>query len=129
FKKIDAIAPEHTIIVTNSSTIPSSKIASVTERPDKICNMHFFNPPLKMKLVEIVKNDKTSETTVEKVVQLVESINNIAIVLQKEVFGFIVSRIVNVIFDEAIYLYENNVASIEDIDTAIEKGLNHPLGP
>jgi 3-hydroxybutyryl-CoA dehydrogenase len=129
FAQIDELAPEHTILVSNSSTIVSSKLAEVTNRPGKICNMHFFNPAVIMDLVEIVKGPHTSDETIAVITDITHQINKTPVVLEKEIFGFIVSRIVNVIFDEAMYLYEEGVASIEDIDTAVEKGLNHPIGP
>ncbi|MFD2831174.1 3-hydroxyacyl-CoA dehydrogenase family protein [Corticicoccus populi] len=129
FVQLDELAPAHAVLASNSSTIVSSKIAEATNRPDKICNMHFFNPAVIMDLVEIVKGPHTADETIETITEVTRQINKTPVVLEKEIFGFIVSRIVNVIFDEAMYLYEEGIASIEDIDTAVEKGLNHPIGP
>lgn len=129
FKQLDTLASEHTIFATNSSTIVSSELAHVTNRPDKVCNLHFFNPALVMELVEVVKGSHTSEETVKTSLNLVNSIGKIPITISKEISGFVVNRILMAIFNEALYLYENGYASFEEIDIACKKGLNHPIGP
>ena len=129
FAKLDQEAPAHTILASNSSTIVSSKLAHVTNRPDKVCNIHFFNPALVMELVEVVKNSETSDETVEKAMEYARTIGKSPILLEKEIFGFVTNRILNAVFDEAMYLYENGIASIEEIDLACTKGLNYPIGP
>ncbi|RLL46871.1 3-hydroxyacyl-CoA dehydrogenase family protein [Oceanobacillus piezotolerans] len=129
FSEVDKIAPEHAIIATNSSTIVSSKIADATNRPDRVCNLHFFNPVLVMELVEVVKGPHTSDETANTAVQLVKEINKVPILLKKEISGFVANRLLGKLTDEAIYLYENGIASFEEIDLAATKALNHPIGP
>ncbi len=129
FKKLDEAAPEHAILTTNSSTIVSSRVANATGRPDRVCNMHFFNPALIMKCVEVVRNPETSDATVETTVELTKRIGKIPVILNKEISGFVANRILAALMDEAVSLYENGVASFEDIDTACKTALGHPLGP
>ena len=129
FSKMDKLAPKHAILATNSSYIVSSKIADATSRPDKVCNMHFFNPALVMKLVEVVKGEHVSEETAEVAYQLSEKIGKKPVMLNKEVEGFLINRIVRVIRFEAYWLHEMGIASIEDIDSACVHGLGHPMGP
>jgi len=129
FARLDGICPSHTILATNSSYFGNSMIAPATNRPDRVVNMHFFNPVLIMKLVEVVKGKETSEETINATVDLVRRIDRVPVVLRKEVSGFLVNRIVMAIRLEAFSLLENGVASFEDIDTACEMGLNHPMGP
>jgi 3-hydroxybutyryl-CoA dehydrogenase len=129
FQEMDQLAPAHAIFATNSSTIVSSKMAHVTQRPERVCNMHFFNPALVMELVEIVKGPHTSERTASIAYELAKSLSKTPILMEKEIFGFVANRILTAIFDEAMYLYENGYASFEEIDIACTKGLNHPIGP
>ncbi|WP_342431414.1 3-hydroxyacyl-CoA dehydrogenase family protein [Neobacillus sp. FSL H8-0543] len=129
FAEIDRLAPSHAIIATNSSTIVSSKLADATNRPEKICNLHFFNPVLVMELVEVVKGPQTSDETADTAVELVKQINKTPILLKKEISGFVANRILGALIDEAIYLLENDIATVEEIDLACTKALNHPIGP
>ena len=85
FAELDEAAPEHAILATNSSTIVSSRIADATKRPDRVCNMHFFNPALVMKCVEVVRNPETSDATIETAVELTRRIGKSPVVLEKEV--------------------------------------------
>jgi len=94
FADLDKICPPHTILATNSSYIVSSKIADVTSRPSKVCNMHFFNPALVMKLVEVVKGPHVSGETAEIVMDVCKKMGKIPVMLQKEIYGFLVNRIV-----------------------------------
>ncbi|UOR11493.1 3-hydroxyacyl-CoA dehydrogenase family protein [Halobacillus amylolyticus] len=129
FSTLDEITPDHTILATNSSTIVSSKIADATTRPDKVCNVHFFNPPLVMELVEVVKGPHTSDETAETAFAFVEKIGKAPVLLQKEISGFIANRILGKLMDEALFLLENGYATHEEIDTVCTKALNHPIGP
>jgi 3-hydroxybutyryl-CoA dehydrogenase len=129
FANLDEAAPEHTILATNSSTIVSSRVADATKRPDRVCNMHFFNPALVMKCVEVVRNPETSDATVETAVELTHRIGKSPVVLEKEISGFVANRILGALMDEAVDLYENSVSSFEDIDTACKTALGHPMGP
>lgn len=129
FLELEQYSPDRTIFATNSSTIVSSKLAEVTNRPEKILNMHFFNPPLVMELVEVVRHEKTSDETVETVVDFCQSINRTGVVIEKEIFGFIANRILMAITKEALHLYEGGYANYESIDFIVKKALGHPLGP
>ncbi|OLO25690.1 3-hydroxyacyl-CoA dehydrogenase [Alkalihalophilus pseudofirmus] len=129
FQQLDELAPSHAILATNSSTIVSSEIASATNRPDKVCNMHFFNPVLVMELVEVVQGPHTSTETAEVTMALSKRLNKTPILLQKEISGFVANRILGNLMNEAIYLLENNIATAEEIDLACTKALNHPIGP
>ena len=129
FAKLDELSPPHAILATNSSYIVSSKVADATKRPSKVCNMHFFNPALVMKCVEVVKGPHTSEETAEIAMELSRRLQKVPVLLQKEVWGFLVNRILSLINREAMFLYDTGVASYEDIDSAVENALGHPMGP
>jgi len=129
FAELDRLAPEHAIVVTNSSSFVPSQIASSTARPDRVCNMHFFNPALVMKCVEVVRGPETSQATVDLTVELARRIGKLPVVLQREIPGFIANRILNAVRDEAIALLEGGIASLEDIDTVCRTALGYPMGP
>lgn len=129
FARLDKICPPHTILTTNSSYIVSSKIADATQRPEKILNMHFFNPALVMKLVEVVKGPHTAEASVAEVMEVSRALNKVPTRVNKEIYGFVCNRIFSAITKEACYLLDQEIASIEDIDNAIKNGLGHPMGP
>ncbi|WP_409305949.1 3-hydroxyacyl-CoA dehydrogenase family protein [Peribacillus sp. SCS-155] len=129
FSKLEAIAPEHAIFATNSSTIVNSLLADVTNRPDKFVNMHFFFPPLVMDCVEVVMSDTTSEETAQIAMDVCKQMNRTAVLLKKEISGFVANRILGALQREAVYLYENGIADFKDIDIICRKALNHPIGP
>jgi 3-hydroxybutyryl-CoA dehydrogenase len=129
FADLDKWAPPHTILATNSSFIVSSKIADATKRPGKVCNMHFFNPALVMKLVEVVQGPHTSDETVQIAMDLCKKIEKVPVHLKKEVDGFLLNRIFRAISHEAQWILEMGVASVEDIDKACVYGAGHPMGP
>lgn len=129
FRQLDKICPPHTIFATNSSYIVSSRIADATDRPEKVLNMHFFNPALIMKLVEVVKGPHVSEETAEIAMEVCRALDKVPARVNKEIYGFIANRIFSAITQEACYLLDQNVASIEDIDLAVKNGLGHPMGP
>lgn len=129
FAELDKICPPHTILVTNSSYIVSSKIANATNRPDKVCNMHFFNPALVMKLVEVVQGSHVSNETVEAVMIVAKKMGKIPVLLHKEIYGFLVNRFLQATRQEALKLFDMGVASHEDIDLAVKNGLGYPMGP
>ncbi len=129
FARLDKIAPPHAILTTNSSAIMSSQIADATGRPDRVANMHFFNPALVMRCVEVVRGPDTSDATVDTVVALTEQLGKQPVVLRKEIPGFVANRILGAARDEAIFLLEQGVASVEDIDAACRTALGYPMGP
>ncbi|MYL21340.1 3-hydroxyacyl-CoA dehydrogenase family protein [Halobacillus litoralis] len=129
FAQLDEIVPSHTVLATNSSTIVSSLIADTVSRPDQVCNMHFFYPPLVMDCVEVVKGDHTSEETARTAMDVCRAMNRTAVLLQKEISGFIANRILFAIQKEAMSLYEGGYADFKDIDKITRKALSHPIGP
>ncbi|HET8577538.1 MAG TPA: 3-hydroxyacyl-CoA dehydrogenase family protein [Methylomirabilota bacterium] len=129
FAALDRFCPPHAILATNSSTMGNSLIAPATKRPEKCVNMHYFYPPLVMKLVEVVKGQWTSEDTIQTAAEFVRRTGREPVILRKELPGFLVNRILRALVAEAYYCLEQGVASFADIDKAVELGLNHPLGP
>lgn len=127
--KIDQYTPDHAIYASNSSYIVSSLFADSVKHPENVLNVHFFNPALVMKLVEVVQGPHVSDATVETVFEFIKSINKIPVLVRKEIYGFIVNRIFSAITKEACYMLDQGVASIEDIDIAVKNGLGHPMGP
>lgn len=129
FAQLDKIAPKHAILATNSSYLVSSKIADATGRPDKVLNMHFFNPALIMKTVEVVQGPHVSDETVEKVMEVARALGKSPARVNKEIYGFLCNRIFSALTKEACYLLDMGIASIEDIDTAVKGAFGHPMGP
>ena len=105
-----------------------SKLAASTRRPDRVCNMHFFNPALVMKCVEIVRGPDTSDDTAAAIA-LALRLGKEPVIMTREISGFIANRILNAIRDEAVFLLEGGYASITDIDRACRTALGHPMGP
>ena len=128
FKNLDEICKPSCILASNTSSLPITEIAAVTKRPEKVIGMHFMNPVPVMKLVEIIRGLATSDETYE-------AIRDESIVLKKtpvevkEVPGFISNRVLQIMINEAIYCLYEGVASVEDIDTVMKLGMNHPMGP
>ncbi len=129
FAELDKIAPAHAILATNSSMIVSSEIAGSTNRPSKVVNLHFFNPALVMKLVEVVQGPHVSDETAGIMMDFCKRIEKEPILIKKEVDGFVLNRIFAVISREAQWMLEMGVASAEDIDKACVFGAGHPMGP
>jgi 3-hydroxybutyryl-CoA dehydrogenase len=129
FAQLDQITPAYAILATNSSYIVSSRIADATQRPSQVCNMHFFNPALVMKLVEVVKGPHVSEETAQTVMDTARKMGKTPVLLQKEIYGFLVNRFLQATRQEALKLLDMGVASYEDIDTAVVNGLGYPMGP
>jgi len=129
FARLDEIVGPDVILATNTSSLSITVIAEATKRPDRVAGMHFFNPAPVMKLVEVVRGVKTSDGTVSRLMQLARDFGKEPIEVKKDLPGFIVNRIMMPHLLEAIRLYEDGVASIEDIDKAVKLGLNYPMGP
>jgi len=125
----DKFAPLRTIIASNTSSISITEIGAATRRPEKVCGMHFFNPPQLMRLVEIVRGLKTSDETVQVIREVTAKIGKESVVVKKDTPGFIVNRILAPALNEAVFLAAEGVADPEDIDKAITLGLNWPMGP
>ena len=129
FERLSRICRPDAILATNTSSLSITKIASRTQNPDRVLGTHFFNPPSAMKLVEIIKGEKTSEETYAETRAFCEQIKRVCVRLNRDTPGFIVNRVLFAYFLECVHIYEEGIASKEDIDTAIRYGLNHPLGP
>jgi 3-hydroxybutyryl-CoA dehydrogenase len=129
FREVDELAPSHAIIVSNTSTLSITALASATKRPDKVAGMHFFNPAQVMRLVEVIRGLQTSDETVEVVKGFAQKLGKTPIIVNKDVPGFVANRIGFAAILEAIRLYEEGVASAQDIDTAMKLGYNWPMGP
>lgn len=129
FRELDRTCPADAILATNSSNICGSRLAEVTARPQRVLNLHFFNPALVMELVEVVVHPAVTPDVIDTAVAFCRRIGKIPVVLRKEIPGFIVNRIFRALTREAVSLYEQGYASAEDIDLAVTKGLGHPMGP
>ncbi len=129
FTALDAHLPANAGIATNSSNIVVSRLADATARPELCCNMHFFHPVLVMDLCEVVRGPQTSDETTARAVAWSRRMGRTPIVVEKEIDGFIVNRILGSASRAAFSLLQAGVASAEDIDIAVRKGLNWPMGP
>ena len=129
FAELDRLAPAGTVLASNSSTMGIGRIADATNRPGSCVNMHFFHPVLVMDLVEVVRGPETSDETVERAMKMAREMGRTPVLINQEIDGFIVNRILHAATQEAYRLLDAGVASFQDIDTAVEKGLNWPLGP
>ena len=127
-KELDETCPPKTILASNTSNMSINAISSLIIRKDKMIGTHFFNPVQVMRLIEVVKGAHTSDETLETIKDVAKRMNK-EIVVINDFPGFIVSRIFNVLINEAIKIYSQGIASAEDIDKAISLGLNHPHGP
>ena len=123
------LAPPHSIIASNTSSISITEIGAAVGRPEKVCGMHFFNPPQLMRLIEITRGLRTSDETVEVVKQISIKLGKEPVIVKKDTPGFIVNRILIQALNEAVYLVAEDIADPEDIDKACELGLNWPMGP
>jgi 3-hydroxybutyryl-CoA dehydrogenase len=128
FATLDEILPTHAILASNTSSLCITEMASVTRRGDKILGIHFFNPVPVMPLIEFVRTILTSEETMEIVHAFGASLGK-TMVTAKDTPGFIVNRLFIPYILDAVRVYEDGLATKEDIDTAIKLGLNHPMGP
>jgi 3-hydroxybutyryl-CoA dehydrogenase len=128
FATLDKVCPKNTILASNTSSISISKIASATKRPEKVLGLHFFNPVPTMKLVELIKGERTSPDSVQAATSFVETLGK-TVVQSADRTGFIVNRALMPFINESVKLLEENVATRDDIDKAFLLGTNHPMGP
>ena len=128
FAELDGICQESTILASNTSSLSITEVASATKRPDKVIGMHFFNPAPVMKLVEIIKGIATSEETFDAVKALSVEIGKEPVEVA-EAPGFVVNRILIPMINEATFILQEGIASVEDIDTSMKFGAGHPMGP
>jgi len=128
FADLEQVTPKHAILASNTSSMSIIDMAMATKRPDKVLGIHFFNPVPVMRLIEIVRTIATSDETIAAGQEFAKALGKTA-VLAKDTAGFIVNRILSSLMATAVRMYESGVASKEDIDTAVQLGLNHPMGP
>jgi 3-hydroxybutyryl-CoA dehydrogenase len=128
FREMDAHAPAHAILATNTSSISITKIAAVTQRPTQVVGMHFMNPVPVMKLVEVIEGFKTDESVTKLILELSKSLGKVP-ALTKDYPGFIANRILMPMINEAIISLHEGVAGVEEIDTIMKLGMAHPMGP
>ncbi|MFF9484119.1 3-hydroxyacyl-CoA dehydrogenase family protein [Streptomyces sp. NPDC014676] len=129
FRTLDKIVREDAVLASNTSAIPITKIAAVTERPERVVGTHFFSPVPMMKLCELVRGYKTSDETLARAREFAESVGKTCIVVNRDVAGFVTTRLISALVVEAAKLYESGVASAEDIDLACKLGFGHAMGP
>lgn len=129
FKELDKIAKPDAVLATNTSAIPITTIAAVTERPESVVGTHFFSPVPMMKVVELVRGYKTSDETLDRSKQYCENIGKTVVVVNRDVAGFVTTRLITVLCMEAVRLVENGVISAEDLDVACKLAFGHAMGP
>jgi enoyl-CoA hydratase/3-hydroxyacyl-CoA dehydrogenase len=128
FAKLDATTPPRAILVSNTSTLSITEMGRATKRPDKVAGMHFFNPPQIMQLVEIIKGDETAEQTLNLVADVTKKLGKTAVVVKKDVRGFIVNRILGSVFNEAFWTLHRGEATKEGIDASVKYTGGFPMG-
>ena len=129
FAALDALLPAEALILTNTSSISITDLASATNRPEKVCGTHFFTPPPVREAVEVPRGSLTSDETVEKVRELITSFDKRPVVVEKDTPGFVANRFLIPFLIEGARLLENGVATKEEIDLLVKKGLGFPVGP
>lgn len=129
FRALDKIAKADAVLASNTSAIPITKIAAVTDRPESVVGTHFFSPVPLMQLCELVRGYKTGDDTLARAKAFAEEIGKTTIVVNRDVAGFVTTRLIAALVVEAAKLYESGVASAEDIDVACKLGFGHAMGP
>lgn len=128
FKELDRLCPGHTVLATNTSSISITKIASATQRPDRVIGMHFMNPVPVMKLVEVIKGYLTSSDTTDMITTLSRKLDKVPVEVN-DYPGFVANRILMPMINEAIYALYEGVSDAEAIDNVMKLGMAHPMGP
>ncbi|MER5218859.1 MULTISPECIES: 3-hydroxyacyl-CoA dehydrogenase family protein [Streptomyces] len=129
FRALDKLVRDEAVLASNTSAIPITKIAAATERPERVVGVHFFSPVPMMQLCELVRGYKTSDETLAAAREFAESVGKTCIVVNRDVAGFVTTRLISALVVEAAKLYESGVASAEDIDVACKLGFGHAMGP
>jgi len=129
FRALDKIVRPDAVLASNTSAIPITKIAAATEHPERVVGVHFFSPVPMMRLVELVRGYKTSDEALATAREFAESVGKTCIVVNRDVAGFVTTRLISALVVEATKLYESGVASAEDIDLACQLGFGHAMGP
>jgi len=128
FRQMDEFSPSDCILASNTSSISITKIASVTNKPEKVIGLHFMNPVPVMKLVEVIRGYATSDDVTSKIMEIAKKLNKIPVEVN-DYPGFVANRILMPMINEAIYALYENVAGVEEIDTVMKLGMAHPMGP
>ncbi len=128
FEALDTICPAHTILASNTSSLPITQIAAATNRPEKVIGMHFMNPVPVMKLVEVIRGIATSDETYQVIESLSKELGKVPVEVN-DFPGFVSNRILLPMINEAVYCLMEDVGSAEGIDTVMKLGMNHPMGP
>lgn len=129
FRTLDRICPDGTVLATNTSAIPVTQIAAATQRPEWVVGTHFFSPVPMMKLCELVRGFKTSDETLARARGFAEEIGKTCIVVNRDVAGFVTTRLIAALVMEAVSLVESGVVTPDDLDTACQLGFGHAMGP
>ena len=129
FRELDRICRDGAVLATNTSAIPVTQIAAVTQRPESVVGTHFFSPVPMMGLCELVRGFKTSDDTLATAREFAEGVGKTCVVVNRDVAGFVTTRLICALAMEAVRLVENGVATAEDIDTACRLGFGHAMGP
>jgi 3-hydroxybutyryl-CoA dehydrogenase len=129
FRALDTICKDGAVLASNTSAIPITSIAAVTQRPEAVVGTHFFSPVPLMKLCEVVRGYKTSEPTLAAARLFAETVGKTVVVVNRDVAGFVTTRLISALAMEAIRLVESGVASAEDVDVACRLGFGHAMGP
>ncbi|MDT0259802.1 3-hydroxyacyl-CoA dehydrogenase family protein [Jatrophihabitans lederbergiae] len=129
FQSLDTICKDGAVLASNTSAIPITQIAATTERPEWVVGTHFFSPVPMMALCELVRGYKTSDETLATARSFAERIGKTCIVVNRDVAGFVTTRLISALANEAVRLLETGVATAEDIDTACKLGFGHAMGP
>jgi 3-hydroxyacyl-CoA dehydrogenase len=129
FRELDHLAPQETILATNTSSIPISLIAQAVHCPERLLGLHFFGPVPIMTLVEVVKGEKTSNEVIERSLTFVRSLGKTPVLIQKDIPGFVMNRIFAAALREALELVEQGVVTLEDVDVGMRLGFGWNAGP
>jgi enoyl-CoA hydratase/3-hydroxyacyl-CoA dehydrogenase len=128
FGMLDSVTPPRALLASNTSTLSITEMGKATKRPDKVAGMHFFNPPIMMALVEIIKGDSTSQETVTTLAELARKLGKKPVTVTKDVRGFIVNRILGAVFNEAFWAFYRREATMEGIDASVKYTGGFPMG-
>jgi len=129
FRQLDKLCRPDAVLATNTSALPITQIAAVTSRPESVVGTHFFSPVPMMRLCEVVRGYKTSDETLAKAVSFAEAVGKTCVVVNRDIAGFVTTRLIVALSVEAARLVESGVATAEDVDTACRLGFGHAMGP
>jgi 3-hydroxybutyryl-CoA dehydrogenase len=129
FRTLDSLVGPATLLATNTSALPITQIAAITSRPERVVGTHFFSPVPMMRLCEIVRGFKTSDEAVQQAVDFATELGKTCVVVNRDVAGFVTTRLIVALTVEAVKLVESGVATAEDVDTACRLGFGHAMGP